>query len=118
VKRPDSEVKHSFHAKVNMEWRSTSTPPMWLRGNDRDNFSSDIYVSLSLLEVNLRTFFRRRRSVKHRCQFVIKQHTTDSCLYIYLKRLGGTAVAQWLRYCATNRKVAGSIPDGVTGIFH
>jgi hypothetical protein len=30
----------------------------------------------------------------------------------------GTAVAQWLRYCATNRKVAGSIPDGVIGIFH
>jgi hypothetical protein len=28
------------------------------------------------------------------------------------------AVAQWLRYCATNRKVAGSIPDGVIGIFH
>jgi hypothetical protein len=30
----------------------------------------------------------------------------------------GTAVAQWLRYCATNRKVTGSIPDGVIGIFH
>jgi hypothetical protein len=30
----------------------------------------------------------------------------------------GTAVAQWLRCCATNRKVAGSIPDGVNGIFH
>jgi len=30
----------------------------------------------------------------------------------------GTAVAQWLRGCATNRKVAGSIPDGVIGIFH
>jgi hypothetical protein len=30
----------------------------------------------------------------------------------------GTAVAQWLGCCATNRKVAGSIPDGVTGIFH
>jgi hypothetical protein len=27
-------------------------------------------------------------------------------------------VAQWLRYCVTNRKVAGSIPDGVIGIFH
>ena len=25
---------------------------------------------------------------------------------------------QWLRYCATNRKVAGSIPADVTGIFH
>ena len=28
------------------------------------------------------------------------------------------AVAQWLRCCATNRKVAGSIPAGVIGIFH
>jgi hypothetical protein len=24
----------------------------------------------------------------------------------------------WLRHCATNRKFAGSIPDGVIGIFH
>ena len=24
----------------------------------------------------------------------------------------------WLRHCATSRKVAGSIPDGVNGIFH
>ena len=31
---------------------------------------------------------------------------------------GGTAVAQWLRYCATNRKVAGSIPPRVIGIFY
>jgi hypothetical protein len=29
----------------------------------------------------------------------------------------GTAVAQWLRYSATNRKVACSIPDGVIEIF-
>jgi hypothetical protein len=29
----------------------------------------------------------------------------------------GTAVAQWLRRYATNRKVAGSIPDDVTGFF-
>jgi hypothetical protein len=29
----------------------------------------------------------------------------------------GTAVAQWLRYCATNQKVAGSIPDGVMELF-
>ena len=27
-------------------------------------------------------------------------------------------MAQWLRCCAINRKVAGSIPDGVIGIFH
>ena len=30
----------------------------------------------------------------------------------------GTAVTQWLRCCATNLKVAGSIPAGVIGIFH
>ena len=29
----------------------------------------------------------------------------------------GPAVAQWLRCCATNRKVALSIPDSVIGIF-
>ena len=28
-----------------------------------------------------------------------------------------TAVAQWLRCSATNRKVAGSIPAGVSGFF-
>ena len=30
----------------------------------------------------------------------------------------GTRWRSWLRHCATSRKVAGSIPDGVTGIFH
>jgi hypothetical protein len=30
----------------------------------------------------------------------------------------GHAMAQWLRHCTTNRKVACSIPDGVTGYFH
>ena len=29
----------------------------------------------------------------------------------------GTAVAQWLRCCATSRKVPGSNPAGVSGIF-
>jgi len=31
---------------------------------------------------------------------------------------GGNAVAQWLRCCAKNRKVGGSIPTGVSGSFH
>ena len=39
--------------------------------------------------------------------------------YIYIYWLCmGTTVAQWLRCCATNWKVAGSILDGVIGIFH
>ena len=33
-------------------------------------------------------------------------------------RFGGTECRSWLRHCATNRKVAGSIADGIIGIFH
>jgi hypothetical protein len=37
----------------------------------------------------------------------------------YVEHFGnaGCAVAQWLRHCATNQKVAGSIPDGVIEFF-
>jgi hypothetical protein len=42
----------------------------------------------------------------------------DALFMTYIISYMGTAVAQWLRYCATNRKVAGSISDGVIGIFH
>ena len=38
-------------------------------------------------------------------------------LFVY-NSLGGGAVTQWLRCCATNRKVAGSIPACVIGNFH
>jgi len=38
-------------------------------------------------------------------------------IYIMLYETG-TAVTQWLRCCATNRKVGVSIPAGVIGIFH
>ena len=34
------------------------------------------------------------------------------------RNVGGTWWRSWLRHCATNRKVSGSIPDGVIGIFH
>ena len=55
------------------------------------------------------------------CLNVLLYHTTAlfftaSLLYSYTV-IFGTAVAQWVRCCATNRKVAGSIPEGVTGIF-
>ena len=37
-------------------------------------------------------------------------------IHLYMFR-AGTAVAQWLRCCATNQKVAGSIPACVSGFF-
>ena len=45
------------------------------------------------------------------------QHVSSLLLYD-TQVLVGTAVEQWLRCCVINRKVAGSIPDGVIGIFH
>ena len=39
-------------------------------------------------------------------------------IFAFYLVLMGTAVAQWLRCCATNRKVAGSIQAGVIGILH
>ena len=38
-------------------------------------------------------------------------------LIFYTQRCEGTAVAQWLWCCATNRKVTGSIPASVSGFF-
>jgi len=37
---------------------------------------------------------------------------------LYYTDFGELSVAQWLGCCATNMKVAGSIPDGVIEIFH
>jgi hypothetical protein len=41
------------------------------------------------------------------------------CVFMYVCMYQGPLmVAQWIRHFATNQKVAGSIPDGVIGIFH
>ena len=45
-------------------------------------------------------------------QFLVSHLNITICLW------WRTAAAQWLRCCATNRKVAGSTPAGVIGIFH
>jgi len=43
--------------------------------------------------------------------------TIPEIFHSYIHILVGTAVAQWLRCRATNQKVAGSIPAGVSGFF-
>jgi len=43
--------------------------------------------------------------------------TISVYIYSYMTSFLGTAVAQWLRCCDTNRKVAVSIPAGVSGFF-
>jgi hypothetical protein len=44
-------------------------------------------------------------------------YNVNIAVYVCVCGGGGTAVAQWLRCCATNRKVAGSIPAGVSVDF-
>jgi hypothetical protein len=39
-------------------------------------------------------------------------------LKLYSLLYGTRSGRSWLRHCATSRWFAGSIPDGVTGIFH
>ena len=56
-------------------------------------------------------------------QHVIVLNTVGNCntmvsIIILYYKIKVTAVEQWLRCCTTNRKVAGSIPAGVIGIFH
>jgi hypothetical protein len=61
-------------------------------------------------------FSLRKGSTAYPCE----PSVTDTILHSkdnYLVHLMGTAAAQWLRYCATNQKVFGSIPDGVMEFF-
>ena len=58
----------------------------------------------------VKEFFAEMRRCFGPCYFIKKKHI----LVIFVTV---TAVAQWLRCCATNRKVAGSIPGGVISNF-
>ena len=58
-------------------------------------------------------YYQHRRGV---LKWTVGMNTASQCGYHKVHQV--TAVAQWLRCCATNQKVAGSIPAGVIGIFH
>ena len=48
---------------------------------------------------------------------IVEQHSVAIILTLGMWGVGGTRWRSWLRHCTTSRKVAVSIPDGVTGIF-
>ena len=50
------------------------------------------------------------------CAEIKKNNSSAKRLRTTLRE--GTRWRSWLRHCAKRRKVAGSIPDSVTGIFH
>jgi len=57
--------------------------------------------------------YAEKHKIKHR-NTVLKSFIELPC-YPYIHESRGTAVAQWVRCCATNRKVTGLIPAGVSG---
>ena len=59
-------------------------------------------------------YYRIFRSI-HNLLMRVTRGLMNFICYVWILR---TAVARWLRCCVTNRKVAGSIPDGVIRIFH
>ena len=56
-----------------------------------------------------------RTTVGEECRSLSSSLYTENCETENMKLLKNIWV---IKCCATNRKVAGSIPDGVTGIFH
>jgi hypothetical protein len=67
--------------------------------------------------VRLLVAYMTLRALLCSCLCVICCHSAEGYCVTYLIQ-AGLMVAQWLRHCATNRKVAESIPDGFIGIFN
>ena len=95
---------------------------------DRFQFRSSkqmfMHLSVTSIEKLLRKKFHCVNCVSGefvRKHYTIRHSVTEEQFHVFLTLVlteWGTAVAQWLRCCVKNRKVAGSIPAGVTGIFH
>ena len=85
-------------------------PSAWNNSNPTGRIFTkfDIWVFFENLSRNFR-FYRILTRITN---------TVHEELSNFMVKPQGTAVAQWLRCCATNRKVAVSIPDGIIGIFH
>jgi hypothetical protein len=84
------------------------------------------YLFIRSMKPNLRTALTTQNSAQNICIISHVQNTNAHRPDVFVSNWNtsftgdeeGTAVAQWLRYCATNWKVAGSVPDGVIGIFY
>jgi len=90
----------------------TLFPSLWLGPN---SFSPKDGDSLLLRDVDVKTrnciVLNPKGSKLKNLLFL--EYKTLTSIYSALSHKMGTAAAQWLRCCATNRKVTGSIPAGV-----
>ena len=86
--------------------------------NDKEDCSrSEVPYVILINWTTVATTQNEAQSLK--CHYFLTSHSTPMCLS-YLGKVFTIVMAeiQWLRCCATNRKVTVSIPDSVIGIFH
>ena len=82
-----------------------------------NTFCEDLYL---FMIISRSVFLRTRNISDESCrgsqntQCMLNTYYFSDSSYVY----GGTRWYNWLRHCAISRKIAGSIPDYVIGIFH
>jgi len=90
----------------------------WLR--ERVSMLRYMHNACLVWDYEITSAFYERRRLTTRGMWPLRSPDLNPCIIIWEGALKsrGTAVAQWLRCCVKNRKVAGSIPDGAIDIFH
>ena len=107
LKEMTHEAVNYIHlAQVKDEWRVSATTVLQFSFAQKEGISLKLKRLLvsqaSLCVMEFLTFYSNFHEIVRHCP-------CDSVL------LNQTS---WLRHCPTSRRVADSIPDGVTGIFH
>ena len=87
-----------------------------------------MYVLYAGIVISVGILFLELKFICIQCKYVVAlarlmyceinaDRWTGCASSLYVPFICIVGVAQWLRCCATNRKVAGSIPAGVIGFF-
>ena len=111
------ESKHKILKRLNQDSREVGNMKFCL---DVDKFTSNLntWHRPGTVIATVKVMKLQENDLKRFSVNLKMSQFQEKMIYILNCKNTGTAVAQWLRCCATNRKVAGSFPAGVIGIFH
>jgi len=110
---------HQAATKTDVEWSNIVTGKRFIDCKSKWSDTSAL-VSVVTLWCFGNVTASRVFAYTNICYFGSMEYKVDTVIliiFVHLTRIWGTAVAQWLRCCATKRKVTGSIPSGVSGFF-
>ena len=107
-------VLYQWHVWLLVAWRNGKKKSLIQREIQLFNDGAQRH-SISLRILQLFTTFPCLGKWPTWCTITLYNTFIIIILYVFQ---AGTTVAQWWRWCATNRKVADSFPPAVIGIFH